>query len=217
MIARLKPHLAATDLHALFPAMVWQFQLKEETSGPIQAAVTRVLEEGRRRLPPLARGQGWQSGYGLHKRTELRALVEIIELAGHGVLTFLKVGAAEFQVTGCWATVLAPGAAHPVHHHPNNFLSGVYYVRTPAGADTIYFHDPRPQAGVIRPPVTELTRENTDLAVIQVRPGMLLLFPAWLPHSVPENASAEERVSLSFNIMFPRYAEELSRPLWGEE
>ena len=29
----------------------------------------------------------------------------------------------------------------------NNFLSGVYYVQTWPGADTINFHDPRPQAG----------------------------------------------------------------------
>ena len=39
----------------------------------------------------------------------------------------------------------APGAAHGLHSHPNNFLSGVYYVRVPSGGDTINFHDPRSQ------------------------------------------------------------------------
>jgi hypothetical protein len=52
-----------------------------------------------------------------------------------------------------------------VHQHPNNFLSGVYYVRTHPGADTINFHDPRNQSGIIRPPVVELTAENIDQVV----------------------------------------------------
>ena len=54
------------------------------------------------------------------------------------------------------------GAGHRMHSHPNNFLSGVYYVQTHEGADSINFHDPRPQTGIIRPPVTGLTAENTD-------------------------------------------------------
>ena len=47
------------------------------------------------------------------------------------------IGCDAFEITGCWATVLAKGAVHKVHSHPNNFLSGVYYVRTRPGADTI--------------------------------------------------------------------------------
>ena len=76
-----------------------------------------------------------------------------------------------------------------MHHHPNNFLSGVYYVRTHPGADTINFHDPRNQSGIIRPPVVELTAENTDQVVVRVKDGTMLVFPAYLQHSVDANAS----------------------------
>jgi len=96
----------------------------------------------------------------------------------------------------------------------SNFLSGVYYVRTHPGADTITFHDPRPQTAVIRPPVVELTAENTDQVVVRVRDGTLLLFPSWLAHSVDANTSDEERVSVSFNVMFSAFAERLGKPLW---
>lgn len=101
-----------------------------------------------------------------------------------------------------------------MHTHPNNFRSGVYYVQVADGADTINFHDPRPQTGIIRPPVTELTAYNTDQVVVKVKPGMLILFPAWLPHSVNVNQSEAERISISFNVMFSTYSETLSRPLW---
>ena len=141
-------------------------------------------------------------------------LVTCIQGAARSVLRFLRIGHESLEITACWATILGAGAEHRVHSHPNNYLSGVYYVRTHHGADTINFHDPRPQAAVIRPPVVELTRENTDQVVIRVANGTLLLFPSYLEHSVDPTASGEERISVSFNIMFSSFTEELSKPLW---
>lgn len=121
------------------------------------------------------------------------------------------------EITAFWANVSARGARHHIHSHPNNFLSGVYYVVTKKGADTINFHDPRIQTGMIRPPVTELTAENADQVVVEVKAGTILLFPSWLQHSVDANQSDGERVSVSFNIMFSSFTESMSRPLWKEE
>lgn len=67
----------------------------------------------------------------------------------------------------------------------------------------------------MRPPVSELTAYNTDQVVVNVRNGTLLLFPAWLPHSVDVNRSGRQRISISFNVMFGAFAETMSRPLWG--
>jgi hypothetical protein len=78
----------------------------------------------------------------------------------------------------------------------------------------VNFHDPKPQTGIIRPPVTELTADNTDQVVVNVRDGTLLLFPAWFVHSVDANRSAEQRISVSFNLMFRTYTEVTSKPMW---
>ena len=150
----------------------------------------------------------------LHERPEISALVSCIRRSARSVIQFLKIGSEDFEITGCWANVNAPGASHAVHSHPNNFLSGVYYVQVQPGGDTINFHDPRIQTGIIRPPVTELTQENTDQVVVSVSDGMLLVFPSYLQHSVASNQSDAERISVSFNIMFSAYTENLSRPLW---
>jgi uncharacterized protein (TIGR02466 family) len=132
------------------------------------------------------------------------------------VLELLRVGSAPFEITGLWVNVAAPGGAVRMHHHPNNFLSGVYYVQVQEGADSINFHDPRPQAAVVRPPVTELTAYNTDQVVVRAEEGDLLIFPSWLPHSVDPNRSDRARISASFNAMFSSFAETMSEPLWGE-
>ena len=44
--------------------------------------------------------------------------------------------------------------------------------------------------------------------------GTLLVFPSYLAHSVDANLSEEERISISFNIMFSAFTENLSKPLW---
>ena len=40
------------------------------------------------------------------------------------------------------------------------------------------------------------------------------VFSAYLHHSVDTNRSEKERVSISFNIMFSAFTENLSKPLW---
>lgn len=198
----------------MFPTLVWKIQLEPRLREEIAAAIVPALEEMRCGLPKLEAGRGWQSEQGLHERPEFQKLAACVMSAAKGILRFLHIGYDALEVTGCWATVLARGAMHKHHTHPNNFLSAVYYVRTHPGAQTVNFHDPRSQASVIRPPVTELIAENTDQVVVPVTNGTLLVFPAYLPHSVDETASDEERVSVSFNLMFSAFTENLAKPLW---
>ena len=205
----------ASDVVPMFPTLVWKIQLEEQLRNMISARALPALSLMRSQKLPLTPGQGWQSVQTLHTLEEFQDLVSPVRDAVAGVLKFLRIGYDVFEITACWATILAPGAAHRVHDHPNNFLSGVYYLRTHAGADTINFHDPRSQAGIIRPPVTELTAENTELVVLRVTDGTLLLFPAYLRHSVDVNASRADRISISFNIMFSAFTENLTKPLWS--
>jgi len=206
--------LETSDVIPMFPTLVWKFELKAEFHDAIDAKILATLEELRRDSPMLDRGQGWQSDQMLHRRPELHDLYVCASSQAKSILRFWRIGEDAIEITGSWATVLAKGAMHKAHTHPNNFLSGVYYVRTSQGADTIQFHDPRTQARVIRPPVVELTAENTDQVVVRVKNGTLLMFPSYLEHSVDANMSDEERISISFNVMFSSFAENVSKPLW---
>ena len=206
-----------SEVFPLFPTLVWKMQLRAEVHEPIDASVLGLLRELREGQPKPKSGEAWQSGHALHKREALRELCDCVHLATASVLKFLSIGNEAMEITGCWASLYAPGAAHRAHTHPNNFLSAVYYVRTSSGADTINFHDPRNQTGIIRPPVTELTASNTDQVVVRVKNGTLLVFPSYLQHSVDANASGQTRVSVSLNLMFSAFTASLSKPMWGEE
>jgi uncharacterized protein (TIGR02466 family) len=115
-------------------------------------------------------------------------------------------------ITGCWANINPPGAYHPTHHHPNNYLSGVYYVAVPPPGSRLLLQDPRPS--MIMPKPRQFTRLTANAADAESKEGRMLIFPAWLKHSVPANDGKEERISISFNLMFTNFAEQLASPMW---
>ena len=203
-----------SDTLSIFPTLVWKIQSTPEFYEKVNTKILKVLTELNPDLADIPPGGSWQSNQQLHKCEEVIDLVSGILTTAKTVLRFLKVSYDAVEITGCWANVNSTGASHAVHSHPNNFLSGVYYVQNQPGADTVNFHDPRPQTSIIRPPVTELTAQNTDQVVVQVSKGTLLMFPAYLWHSVARNESDELRISISFNLMFSFFAETLSKPLW---
>ena len=214
MMAQTAQRFQTSDVVRMFPTFVWKAQLALAAYEPLNESIMRTLAEIGAPLAGLKPAESWQSEHGPHELDGFRAVADCIKDAAESVLAYVKVGPAGVAITGCWANLNAPGAGHRVHNHPNNYLSGVYYVRTHEGADSICFLDPRPQTGIVRPPVTELTADNTEQVVITVKDGMLLMFPAWLQHEVDPNRSDRLRVSLGFNVMFKAYAESMGRPSW---
>lgn len=206
--------IKSTDLLSIFPTFVWKVQLRAKFYEEVNKSILTALNRMHRRSSELTPGKAWQSNQEIHELEEFRDFILYVNDTVKTALQFLKIGYDAFEITGCWANINAPGTSHRIHSHPNNFLSGVYYVQTQTGADTINFHDPRIQTNIIRPPVTELTAGNTDQVVVSVRNGTLLVFPSYLQHSVDPNKSDEERISVSFNIMFSSFTENLSKPLW---
>jgi hypothetical protein len=153
--------IARLEILPLFPNFIWKLHVRRSVSDRINRDVLAKLASV---LTTICPGRAWRSEPNWHELRELVALVACVERSAAGVLRFRHVAHEGVEITGCWISVNAKGAAHRLHTHPNNFLSCAYYVQTPAGADTINFHDPRIQTSIIRPPVTRLTGENADQA-----------------------------------------------------
>lgn len=214
MTGREASRIETSEVLPVFPTFIWKTWLRGEVADSINAQILERLVRMNRGIGSLEPGRHWQSPQNLHRLKAFRELLACVDRATQSILAFLNVSYDRVEVTGCWANVNAPGTPHKLHSHPNNYLSGVYYVQTQAGADTINFHDPRIQTGIIRPPVNELGAQNADQVVVQVTPGMLVMFPAWLPHSVDPNRSDTARISVSFNLMFSSFTEKIAKPLW---
>ena len=145
---------------------------------------------------------------------EFRPLLLAVRKIADGALRQLQIDYDDIAISGCWANINPPGAKHQIHSHPNNFLSGVYYVQCDPKANAIRFHDPRGQAEVIMPPRHAQNPYNTNLIELETKPGRIVLFPAWLKHDVSTNLSERDRISIAFDLMFPNFTETMSMPLW---
>ena len=123
-----------------------------------------------------------------HVRTFTRAL----ELDLRGRRIFL---------TDCWVNIMPPTAAHSLHLHPLAFISGTYYVATPAGCPGLKFEDPRLDrfmaAAPRRPDAKPAHRTQVTYPA---EAGNVILFESWLRHEVAANRVEDERISISFNF-----------------
>ena len=102
-----------------------------------------------------------------------------------------------------WANINPPDGMNQPHVHPNSLFSGVYYVKSQPKSGRLKIYDPRPGIQYSMPirkpgnPGKDLWRE----AYIDPIPGRIIMFPAWLWHSVEPNESNDIRISVSFNFI----------------
>lgn len=197
---------------SFFPTFVWVHDLAAADRAEIESTAVALVERLLTPRPPLKGRTQWQTPTDLQLRPEFAKLNAAVLAAAQGIVEFLQLRPAALEVTGAWANINLPGTVHREHSHPNNFLSFVYYPRVPKGGDTIEFHDPRPQAHVIAPPVKALGTVNASTAVVAVQAGRLVAFPSWLRHSVPAHKGEGERMSIALNVMF---AHPIGRPRWS--
>ena len=102
-----------------------------------------------------------------------------------------------------WANINPPGGMNMPHLHPNCLFSGVYYIKSNPKSGRLKIMDPRPGAQMYMPmrkegdPGRDMWRD----ANIEPIEGRIIMFPAWLWHSVEENISDDIRISVSFNFI----------------
>jgi uncharacterized protein (TIGR02466 family) len=99
-----------------------------------------------------------------------------------------------------WAIINKKGAMNQKHQHSNSDLSAAYYVTAKEECGDIIFYDPRPAKVYKHPLLNKPNLLNANNNGVKPEPGMLVLFPSYLEHSVNPNLSDHERIVISFNI-----------------
>jgi len=209
-----QPKISKVEVQEIFPTPLWIVDLDPATSRPLNDALREEIERLLTPRPAIPKGANWQTAQDLHESPKFARLCEVVTMAARGAMRWWGLEAHPLVITGCWANINPPGAHHPRHTHPNNLLSGTYYIQAGPDAAEIVVSDPRPQAHVLMPRPTQFNARNTNSLSVKVQDGRIVLFPSWLQHHVVSNQSALERMSVAFNFMIPHYTETLSAPMW---
>ena len=146
--------------------------------------------------------KGWHSKYFNMKDEQPKNFVEAIKPNINIALEEMAwdVTNQSVKIQGVWAIINEKNAWNQKHHHSNSDLSGAYYVSAHENCGDIVFYDPRP-APVHKHPISKFPNElNATRREIKPEPGMLILFPSYLEHSVRANLSDKKRIVISFNL-----------------
>lgn len=101
-----------------------------------------------------------------------------------------------------WVNVFGTGAGNAAHVHGGNYWAAVYYVKIGTGeGGRLRLHDPRAPALRMHAPLLRFTGAGRELMhPVVPEEGQMVLFPAWLMHSVEPWEGAGDRISIAMNI-----------------
>jgi uncharacterized protein (TIGR02466 family) len=99
-----------------------------------------------------------------------------------------------------WANINQRGDFNNLHTHPGSTWSGVYFVDPGesdpnAEATALHLFDPNPARTNLFFP--ELTSQNILFRPV---PGLMVLFPSYVPHAVLPHRGDHPRISIAFNV-----------------
>jgi uncharacterized protein (TIGR02466 family) len=108
-----------------------------------------------------------------------------------------------------WFNVNGPGCSNGLHIHDDTFIAGAFYLQARPGQGTLTLYKDIQQDYIVRSqaPIGALTPLSASAVNYEPVTGRLLLFPGWVPHGVALNPTADERVSVSFNVRLARPGE----------
>ena len=192
--------MADVERHEFFPTCLYRFKHNfkdNELNNVVKHIEDNSLSEHNGQI---IKRTGSQTQNELHKIDTFANLTKTITDVTKTILKEQEY-MGEVEITNMWGNILRPQSqrAHAPHSHSNNFLSGVFYLKTSSNTSPIQFFDPRPQSSVLKPRKSGFNTLNSDMAEFQSETGWGVVFPSWLVHWVPE--TKDERISIAWNII----------------
>ena len=143
---------------------------------------------------------GWQSrGFDLSDMNDLLHGTIL-----QGLSSFSAIKNTTKMRASAWININSPGSYNVKHTHPNSHLSGVMWIKAPKDSGNIVFDNPNGHQ--THTEINSYNQEFKDQFFVHhaywLPPieGRMIIFPSHLQHTVNENKSNEDRISVSFNI-----------------
>lgn len=131
-------------------------------------------------------------------------LLEYINRMSRQYLDLLGLEKKSFIEITSWLQFNQPRSYFVRHDHYGALISGVIYLNVPENSGNIMFHNPLEQRRVTNAFFEKVKNQDSDynFSHITYTPivGEMILFESWLQHTVQQNMSDENRISIGFNI-----------------
>lgn len=184
----------------ILPMDLYKFKLPEKLYDSVKARCNQIpwSELDTRDNAPHF-GKSYPHQGGLHDKEDWKDLTRWSQRKVDEVVKDLSYTQMEYlKINLMWANKSEHLQWHHPHTHPNSILSGIIYIQGEVGSTWFSRssdYDIRARYDVILPDPQIIHKQKPEN-------GTLLIFPSTLMHSVDENKSSQDRITMSFNTFF---------------
>ena len=190
-------------MHLFFSTPIWTSKIEnyQVVNNNMQSYITNLQEKDPDGVVK-SNLKGWHSKNFDMKDEEPKKFIEEIKININTAINDMSwdLQTQEVKILNMWAIINKKGSLNQKHNHSNSDLSAAYYVSADKNCGDIIFYDPRPAAIYKHPNAKKPNILNATINSISPEPGMLILFPSYLEHSVNPNLSENNRIVISFNL-----------------
>lgn len=181
----------------ILPTIVYKQNIQNEFSNEIKSLMETPLE-----VPKVKKPHGYSTDRYILNSPQYSNIKLFIENAINKYFAEVLAIDGESIITQSWVNANRPNEFAHLHTHPNSFASGVLYLYVNDKNGEIKFHGPSRQNSTINYTLKpKPIKPDVDGEIFSVKTGDLIIFPSFLPHSVPKNTSNETRWSMAFNSL----------------
>ena len=190
-------------MHLFFSTPIWTSNVEKYQN--VNSDMVNYISNLQKKAPAgvhKSNFKGWHSKNFDMKDEEPKNFIEKIKIDINTAINDMgwNLQTQEVKISNMWAIINKKGSLNQKHHHSNSDLSAAYYVSAEKNCGDIIFYDPRPAAVYKHPIAKKPNILNATINSITPKPGMLILFPSYLEHSVNPNLSEHRRIVISFNL-----------------
>jgi uncharacterized protein (TIGR02466 family) len=149
---------------------------------------------------PMSNRCSVSTDFDLLKKPELQDLRDkILSAIQDFSVNYVGSKPAQFRLERSWATRTQPGESSAIHNHMNSMYSAVFYNRIEPKRTAIkFFNFQSPRAYDLGRALD--TPFNTQTWTFFPQPQNLIIFPAYLYHTILENMGSQVRYSIACNF-----------------
>lgn len=146
---------------------------------------------------------GWQSDDDFWLEESFKEYLDYMML---GIDEFSRdFGSYKYTISNMWINVNRKGDFNSLHCHPEAHMSGCFYINVPENSGGIQFRCPNLFVNShlhrnINSEIEKLFNFSPQWNIPKPLEGGMIFFPSYLYHTVVNNNSNEDRISIAFNL-----------------
>jgi len=181
----------------LFPTVIHEYDFSGDPDLEKIVKISETIDFKQHRYSPNSTYVGNKPG-GILDHPELNVIRDKLNIC---VAKWAdNMGCPPIHINHNWLNRLAGGERVERHRHEMSIASGSFYIHADPGSAGLIVHSPLEQLRMFEQSARN-TWYNENFREFPCYSGLLLIFPAWLPHdTLPNNSN--NRLVLSFNTTY---------------